>query len=157
MNVYRIVKKKHLDENLKGIGAGITGGRWNKKDTRCIYTAESRALATVEQLANTTRNNYLTTNLVLRTLFVPDDCIFRVPLEKLPVNWRDKPASIPSKAFGTALLESRAWLAYILPSAIIPEECNIIIDPVHPDMKKVIVIDEQEMEIDERLKEWPIQ
>ena len=49
MKVYRIEREKYLETTLLGIGASMTNGyRWNSLNTRLVYTAESRALATLE-------------------------------------------------------------------------------------------------------------
>jgi len=49
MRVYRIEREKYLDTTLKGIGAALTEGyRWNSLNTYLVYTAASRALATLE-------------------------------------------------------------------------------------------------------------
>ena len=47
MTIFRLSKQKYSD-NLSGIGAELSGGRWNNKGTRILYTSDSRALCTAE-------------------------------------------------------------------------------------------------------------
>lgn len=152
MNVFRITRNKHLKEDLTGKGASIFPGRWNLKDVFCIYTAESRALALLEHMANISRENYIRSAFTMRTFFIPDECILKVSLDDLPSNWRERPPPVSTREFGARLIESKESLAYFLPSVIIPQERNILIDPFHPDMKKLRIENDQLIEFDMRLK-----
>lgn len=152
MNIYRIIRNKHLKDDLKGIGASIAPGRWNKKDIPCIYAAESRALALVEHMANVTNEGYTISSFTIRSLYLPDDCIIKINIDKLPQRWRDRPPPVETRDFGTYLLQSKKALAYMLPSTIIPQEFNVIIDPNHSDISKLKILDEHELEFDHRLK-----
>lgn len=152
MNVYRITRNRHLKDDLKGIGASIAPGRWNQKDLFCIYTAESRALALVEHMANVTKESYISSLFTLRTFTLPDECMLKINITDLPKNWREKPPPVSTRVFGTQLLQSKQKLAYVLPSVIIPQEFNIIIDPQHPDLKKLKTINDELLDFDLRLK-----
>ncbi len=121
MEIYRIIRNKHLEHDLKGIGASIAPGRWNKKNIPCIYAAQSRALALVEHMANVTKESYILSTFTLRSFLIPDDWIIKINIDKLPDNWRDKPPPVETRNFGTALLQSKKALAYLLPSIIIPQ------------------------------------
>ena len=152
MNVYRIARNRHLKDDLKGIGASIAPGRWNHKDIFCIYTAESRALTLVEHMANVTKESYISSLFTLRTFFLPDECILKIDITDLPKNWREKPPPVSTREFGATLLQSKQKPAYVLPSVIIPQEFNIIIDPLHPDIKKLKIIGDEPLDFDLRLK-----
>ncbi|GAB3021166.1 RES family NAD+ phosphorylase [Niabella terrae] len=153
MNVFRITQNRHLSEDLRGIGASLYPGRWNKKDIPCIYTAESRALALVEHMANVTKATYIGSSFTLRNIFVPDELIVKISTEMIPANWRDKPPPMATRVFGTELLQSKKGLAYILPSVVIPQEFNIIIDPTHHAIENVLIINDEPLAFDLRLKQ----
>ena len=70
MQVYRLAKAKHI-RDLSGAGARIAGGRWNLKGTAVLYTAESRALATVEYLVHVPIA-IIPRNLRMAAIDVPD-------------------------------------------------------------------------------------
>ncbi len=152
MTVYRITRNKHLKDDLKGIGASIAPGRWNTKGVFCIYTAETRALALVEHMANVTRESYIYSKFTMRTLFIPDESILKIEVGSLAPDWRDKPPPVSTRNFGTALLRNKQKLAYALPSSIIPQELIVVIDPLHPDIKKLKVVNDELLDFDFRLK-----
>ncbi len=152
MTVYRITRNKHLEEDLKGIGASIAPGRWNSKGIFCIYAAETRALALVENMANITRESYIYSKFTMRTLFIPDDCILEIEVSNLSSDWRDKPPPVSTRNFGTQLLQNKQTLAYALPSSIIPQELIVVIDPLHPDIKKLKIVNDELLDFDFRLK-----
>ena len=152
MNVFRITRNKHLKDDLTGKGASLFPGRWNMKDVFCIYTSETRALALLEHMTNISRESYLHSSFTMRIFSMPDDCILRISLSDLPSNWRERPPPVSTREFGTKLIESKKSLAYLLPSVVIPQEFNILIDPLHPDMKKLRIGNDQIIGFDIRLK-----
>lgn len=140
MHVFRIAGNKHLKDDLTGKGASLFPGRWNLKDVFCIYTSETRALALLEHIANVSSEAYLNSSFSLRTFYIPDDCVLKISLGDLPSNWRERPPPVSTREFGTRLIDSKESLAYSLPSVVIPQEFNILIDPLHPDIKKLRIV-----------------
>ncbi|MDR0792068.1 MAG: RES family NAD+ phosphorylase, partial [Chitinophagaceae bacterium] len=133
MEVYRIVKRIYAND-LSGDGSRLFGGRWNVQGVSCIYAATSRSLAILELSVNTSKKN-IPNDLVMLTIVIPDVCIQQIKVGNLPKNWQAHPSSIETKNFGTKLLTSGKHLAYLLPSAVVLEENNIIINPLHVDIK----------------------
>lgn len=150
MLVYRIAKKKHI-RDLSGIGARLYGGRWNRKGIGIVYTSESRALSLVEFLVNVPFS-ILPNKLCIATVEI-DDRIHpgEIPIGDLPKNWRKFPASSELAEIGSKWAVSNESLALRVPSAVVPHEFNILINPSHPDMKHVAIADVEEFEIDKRL------
>jgi RES domain-containing protein len=72
--------------------------------------------------------------LVLVAIEVPDDegLRFRPSLAELPKDWADLPAPASTQEFGRRWIESAEQLVMFLPSAIIPESTNVVINPRHP-------------------------
>lgn len=88
MIVWRICKKRHVDSALSGIGAEITGGRWNEKGHRAVYTSGSIALATLELLVHVSLND-APDDLVLLDFAIPDDVAQeRVKTQDWIFDWR---------------------------------------------------------------------
>ena len=150
MHVYRVSRRKHANA-LDGAGSRINGGRWNNPGTACIYTSQSRALAILEYAVNV-RLDDIPPDLVMITLEVPDNenNIF-IP-RQLPQKWNSQITTQASRDFGTALLKKAEHLIIKIPSVVIPEEYNYIINPRHPNMKKVLIADLSPFSFDARLK-----
>ncbi len=96
MIVYRLAREEY-SKDLSGIGAELTGGRWNYKGTRMIYTADSRALCTAE-IAVHTPVGIIPKDYKLVTIEIPDDVDYKkINAMSLPDNWK----KISSLAYNT--------------------------------------------------------
>ena len=150
MKVYRIAKTHYLAE-LSGSGARIHGGRWNHKGTSMIYTSENRALATVEYLVHVPLS-IVPTHLGLATLLIPDKIIPKeIAISDLPGNWRAYPAPAKLAELGTNWATKNESLLLRVPSAVVEHESNILINPLHADMKRVSIFQIERYTIARRL------
>jgi RES domain-containing protein len=138
VHVYRIAKTPYIHD-LTGMGARLYGGRWNHKGVGIVYTAESRALATVEYLVHVPLS-LIPRDLSMATLHIPDWITSKtIALVNLPANWRDYPAPPVLADLGTEWALSRETLLLRVPSAVVEHEWNILINPLHPDMPHVTI------------------
>ncbi|WP_419730484.1 RES family NAD+ phosphorylase [Lichenicola sp.] len=134
--VYRIATdaKAYLANDMSGAGAKRAGGRWNRQDTAVVYASETRSLACLETLVHLNAGG-LPMNRYLVEVAIPGD-IWDAREERnaasLPVGWDAEPASLTSIEFGTGWLESARTAVLVIPSAIVPEEMNVLINPAHP-------------------------
>jgi|GEM_PF-20658 len=122
-------------DDLSGKGAEITGGRWNAAGAPVTYAAETRALACLETLVHLNAGG-LPLNRYLVEIIIPDAVWRKARVESsttLPVGWDALPASQTSIEYGTAWLRATSSALLVTPSAIVPEEPNILINPRHPD------------------------
>jgi RES domain-containing protein len=150
MLLYRIAKTSYV-RDLTGFGAKLYGGRWNHRGTAVIYTSETRALATIEYLVHVSMQT-IPRDLSMAVLGVPDDSISeRVPAQSLPKNWRDFPAPPELADLGTRWAHSGRSLLLLVPSAVVPEEHNVLLNPLHSDMKHVAFRKMEPYEMDQRL------
>lgn len=150
MLIYRIGKTRHA-RDLSGEGARLNGGRWNHPGTPCIYTAETRALSLLEYTAHVSIDD-IPRALSFTCIEIPDDAIEAVALSKLPGNWASWPHPKESRDFGDGLLLSAGSLVLQLPSAIIPDEFNYVINPLHSRIKEVAILSAKDYAYDIRLK-----
>jgi RES domain-containing protein len=149
MRVYRLSRKKYA-RDLTGDGARMTGGRWNSRGIPAIYTSESRALCALEVAVHLPL--HLTpTDYCLITLEFHGKLVHTVDIDELPEDWRSVPHSDTTQKFGDRLLIRQRRLALRFPSAIVPEEHNVIINPRHRDLSKVSILDVENFPFDERL------
>ena len=150
MKVYRIAKTRYVDD-LSGSGARIYGGRWNHKGTSVIYTSENRALATVEYLVHVPLS-IVPASLGLVTLQIPDEIVPQeIAVSDLPKSWREYPAPTRLAEFGTNWATRNESLLLRVPSVVVDQEFNILINPLHPDMKRVSIFRVESYAFDKRL------
>ena len=149
MLVYRITLPKFAND-LSGEGSRIFGSRWNHKGIYCLYAAESRALALLEFSVNT-RIHDLPGLLSVITYNIPES-IHQLRVTDLPANWDNPIVTDKTRDFGTNLLNESNAVAIQIPSVVIPQEFNFLINPRHPEMKKVTIADISPFSFDVRLK-----
>ncbi|MCB0658820.1 MAG: RES family NAD+ phosphorylase [Saprospiraceae bacterium] len=149
MIVYRIGKKKYAGD-LSGRGAQLAGGRWNRKGIPAIYTSESRALSLLEVAVHVPLG-IVPESFVLITLDVPDPFIEVLDPQLLPANWQAFPPTDETQQLGDQFLTGMKHLALKVPSAIVRQEVNVILNPMHPDIKQVHVMLIEDFPMDPRL------
>src|SRR5688572_26987856 len=96
MLVYRIEREKYLRSTISGIGASMTKGyRWNSLHTKLVYTAESRALATLEVYVHIDLSQDLPMDRHYVEIEIPDDLlILEVKYDDLSPGWDSKPPTM---------------------------------------------------------------
>ncbi|WP_436166221.1 RES family NAD+ phosphorylase [Bosea sp. LjRoot9] len=55
----------------------------------------------------------------------------------LPVGWNAEPAGLESIRYGSAWVAGMGSALLLVPSVIVPEERNALINPLHPDAARV--------------------
>jgi RES domain-containing protein len=150
MLVFRIARKDVV-KDLSGTGAKLYGGRWNHRGTAVVYTSETRALAAVEFLVHVSLSN-APRGLMIATIEIPDRIGPEdVPRGSLPRGWRDYPPPRQVADLGTQWAKSGKSLLLRVPSAVVEQEHNILINPVHSDMRHVRLQRVEKFEFDKRL------
>lgn len=129
MLVYRVGKTKHAND-LSGEGAKINGGRWNHKSVPCLYTSSSRALSLLEYTVNVNVEE-IPRALSITAIEIPDSEILIINEDSLPGNWKHVPAPPSTQDFGSNLLRSQKNAVFRIPSSVIPQEFNYILNPLH--------------------------
>jgi RES domain-containing protein len=150
MVVYRISRSKWAND-LSGEGARLNGGRWNLKGTPCVYASASRALALLEYTVNTDVHD-IPRSLSMVTLETPDDYL-AFEVAELPGDWAESPVPFSTQNFGTMHLRKGRKAVYCLPSVIIPEEYNYLLNPAHPQHKEVRILEVKDFVYDIRIKD----
>lgn len=118
--------------DLTGRGAELTGGRWNRRGVRMVYTSTSRALACLETVVHLGARS-LPLNRYLVEIAVPaDEWAARTVFSSTDnVGWDAEPAGMVSLEWGS-VWASGAWtLLAEVPSVVVPEEANVLINPRH--------------------------
>ncbi len=154
MLVYRIEREKYVDSTLSGIGASTSKGyRWNSLHTKLIYTAESRALATLEVSVHLDLSQDLPLDRYFIEIEIPDNIIIlEVNAEDLPSGWDAKPPTLITQIIGDDFVAQGDAAVLKVPSSIIPQESNYLINPNHPDITRIKVKSTSLMVFDTRFK-----
>ena len=129
----------------------LYGGRWHRKNIPVIYSAENRALATVEFLVHVPLS-IVPNNLSIACLEIPDDIVpEQISMTQLPNNWRDYPAPPELADLGSEWALSRRSLLLRAPSVVVVDEFNILINPKHSDINRVTISHIESYIFDRRL------
>lgn len=154
MKVYRIERAKYLETTLSGVGASLTKGyRWNSLYTQLVYTAESRALATLEVSVHLDLSEDLPTDRCYVEIEIPADVtMLEVSLEDLPLEWDTKPPTRITQTIGDDFAFQNEAAVLKVPSSIVPQEFNYLINPNHPEAKRIKVINRTAMNFDPRFQ-----
>lgn len=148
MIVYRITHSQYKDD-ISGSGAKIKGARWNMAGTGMLYTAESISLSTLELLVHIGFGN-IQDFYHLLSISIPDDAALKeIRMDKLKPNWQEDEDY--TAFMGTSFLKENTGLILKVPSAIIPEEFNYLVNPGHPDFRKVKIKKTRPFIFDKRL------
>lgn len=149
MILYRIVNCNYASD-LSGMGAKLYGGRWNSEGKAMLYTASSRALAILEVLVHL-QPLIVPDNFCLTEIEVPDVKVATVDIDLLPDNWQDVDPPLVLRDFSNAFLKKQEHLLMRVPSSIVPDEYNYLLNPLHPDADKVKLIKRLPFRFDQRL------
>lgn len=150
MFVYRITKKEHIA--LDGLGGLYGPGRWHKKGNLVIYTSEHASLAAWEKIVHVTSFANLPPDLLLVKIEIADQIeIYSAPQNIMVNGWDSFPFARETIEFGTSFLRKKEYLALKVPSVIIPDEYNIILNPLHPGIHDCKIIREMPFKFDKRI------
>lgn len=148
MRVFRISNCNYIDD-LSGKGAAMYGGRWNSKGTYILYTASTASLALLETVVHFT--GLPQQGFCLLELDIPGSKQLVLDEKKLSTGWRSYPSPAGLKKLGDDFIKKGEFLSLKIPSAVFPEEFNFLLNPLHPDFKKIRIIRQKPFTLDQRL------
>lgn len=148
MLLYRLSRSVYAND-LTGTGSRLYGGRWNSIGKSLVYLASSRSLAVLEVLVHLPPA-LLPSDYELITIDVPDD-FEEVRAESLPGRWQQFPHPDKLKSIGDTFIARNKKLMLKVPSAIVDEEHNYLLNPAHPKAAQVKIKNRQPFAFDQRL------
>lgn len=133
--VWRMVRTRHAATAFSGEGASIAGGRWNSKGMRMVYASGHRSLAVLETLVHL--NPFVPLDYVMFSVEFDEALMER--LTPLPKEWRELP--VPRSVQKAGDLWGREGRSAVLevPSVMVPEEKNYLLNPAHSDFQKIVI------------------
>jgi RES domain-containing protein len=148
MEVFRISKLKRV-RDLSGFGASLKGQRWNRRGTSLLYTASYRSLALLEVVVHLPV--FPEEEYAIATLDVPTESITALAINQLPNQWSRylQPGAL---AYLTdEWLTQEKYLAFRVPSAIVEQEYNYLLNPLHPNYNEIKIKHIEAFRFDDRL------
>lgn len=147
---WRLVKERHAPTAFSGEGAARTGGRWNSRGQHVVYASATQSLAVLESLV------HLDTPIVFRyailRLEFPDSLIEKIVFNALPKDWRNEPPPNSTKKMGDFWMKENRSAVLAVPSVLVPEETNYLLNPRHPDFLKIKIGAAAPFSFDPRLR-----
>ena len=148
MIVYRFASEPYKDD-ISGNGAAIFGGRWNSKGNPVVYTSNHISLSVLELLVhNTNLSSFKNPWLIF--ISIPDNV---TPMDiysaELANGWNTNAGY--TRKMGDQFLTERHSVALRVPSSIILQESNVLINPLHRDFKKITIVNSVLFDLDKRL------
>lgn len=135
-SLWRLARRIHAAKRALAVGAQLSGARWNPRGLPVVYTGTSIALIALEYFVHLSGDE--PSDLVLLELQLPDVASRQsVALSELPDQWQDYSAITQER--GREWIESNRSLALQVPSAIVPEESNVLLNPTHRGWRQVDV------------------
>ena len=129
----------------------MVSGRWHPRGVRVVYTSSSLALAVLESVVNAGRDS-LPDDLIRIEIEIPGRLtIERVDFADLPPNWRTYPAPPELAALGELWAREMRTPVLQVPSAVVPEEFNFLLNPAHPSAAEIEVVTARSFAFDPRL------
>lgn len=147
---WRITSTKYAETAFSGEGAKEYGGRFNSPGTPVVYTSESISLATLELLTKAGGRQRLSERVVLPVTFGEEHLITQGG-EDLPDGWDERPYGPSSQQVGDEWVQSEASLILQVPSVVVPEEHNYLINPRHPEFGELEFGEPRPLDPDPRL------
>ncbi len=149
MRLWRIARAKF--QQLDGEGARLNGGRWNSEGRALVYASTSAPLAVLELLVHVDVED-LPDDLVITKIDVPEDVqVTGVSPDELPDGWNSTPDHPACVGLGDEWLAASATLLLRVPSAVMPAETNVLINPEHSDVERVNIVVRHPFSFDPRL------
>jgi RES domain-containing protein len=151
VRVWRLCQAAYSKRALTGEGSIFAPGRWHVQGARVVYAAATLSLAALEMLVRTDRA-VAPPDLMALELEIPDSVdVERLPVAKLPAGWDAYPFRATTQRLGTHWVAVGRTAVLEVPSAVIPRECNYLLNPVHADFARVRVVGRTPFSFDSRL------
>lgn len=148
MLVFRIALTKYANALI----ASGRAARWNDNDVNVIYTSSSRSLCCLENVVHRSKLG-LSANFSVMTIEIPDDVKMQtIDIATLPINWNNFTSMYLTQKLGNKWIQEGKFAVLRVPSSIVPDEFNYLINPLHADFKLINLLKVSSFLFDERIK-----
>ncbi|HSC54670.1 MAG TPA: RES family NAD+ phosphorylase [Phnomibacter sp.] len=148
ITVYRICHQQFIGDT-SGLGAKKYGGRWNPEGVACLYCSERLSLAVLEKLVHAQGKTDLV-NLGTVSFGIPASTpLYTIDVKKMQPDWRNDIGY--TQWMGQQILANSSYAGFIVPSIIIEQEYNIVLNPLSELFGAIEISPVETFEIDKRL------
>jgi len=150
VKIYRLAKTNFIND-LSGEGARLFGGRWNNRGDSLLYFSEHLSLCVLEILTRIDFE-FLVDDYSFIEVEVPTSLIsiLKNP-NRISKNWRSNPPITNTQIYGSTWIKNNKTLGLTVPSAVLPFESNILINPNHKQFSKIKILRKGTLDIDSRV------
>lgn len=150
IRAWRLVKKKYRAEAFSGTHTSQNPGRWNGYGIHMVYACSTPSLAILEVRVHTGPEGEKL-EYVLFSGDIPNALVLAFDEKNLPADWKDYPHPLSTQKIGTDWARSGKSAVLKVPSALAPEEFSLLLNPLHPDFKKIRIGSPRTIRLDSRL------
>lgn len=150
LSARRIADPIRAANAFDGKGTARLGGRWTSVGRVAVYAASSTSLALLEVLARA-RGPLLPTYVVFPLEF-DEALVAELPENGLPEAWWSLPPPPELEMLGNAWLQEGIRPVLRVPSAVVREEPNYVLNPKHPDFRYIRIGEPRPLDVDSRLR-----
>ena len=147
IRVYRIIEPRQASHPFSGAGSDC-GGRWTSPRTQGVYASLTPATAMLEYLVHL--EGETPRELLMATASVPVECV--LAQVELPSEWPERPYRDSVRHVGDEWSRSKRSFALRVPSAVVMDEHNVLLNPEHPDFAKLQLEQLTPVKVDPRLR-----
>ena len=145
LRIYRVIEPRQAVDPFAPTDAG---GRWSPAGIACVYVSLSPATALLEYLAHLLGDTPGT--LLLAVGMVPARLVIS-EINELST-WCELPYRPEVQQVGATWIGTKASLGMRVPSALCHGECNVLLNPAHPDFARLQLVALRPLRIDERIR-----
>jgi RES domain-containing protein len=149
-SAWRIVRAARANSAFTGEGGRVYGGRWNSRGTAVVYVSEHESLAALELFVHTMPLPPTQRYLSFRLQW-DDKLTEYFPIKNLPRHWNAEPPTFQTMQIGDEWVRAGRSVALTVPSVLSTSEMNFLLNPKHPDFKKIKISQPIEYRFDPRL------
>ena len=156
IEAYRISKELNPAKAFSGQGAEDWGGRWNSKGVAVVYTAAHRSLSILEVLVHVkggagSGTGAINSPFYIYSVLFDVALMEKLPIASLPTGWNSEPPTAACQSLGDAWVSAAGSPVLVVPSVIVPEERNYVMNPNHPCFSEIQIGSPVVCSIDPRL------
>jgi RES domain-containing protein len=151
LTVFRLGKRAYRDQLFSGQGGQHASGRWTPRGRPVVYTSASISLAVLEYTVNYRQRGWVPATVLGRATIPASVRIETVSIGELPTNWFAASAPLQLQSLGGEWLERGATAVWKVPSAVVTEEWNYLLNPLHADFRKLRLSPATPFSFDQRL------
>jgi RES domain-containing protein len=151
LTAFRLGKAVYGDQLFSGEGGLYASGRWTPRGRLAVYASASISLAVLEYTVNYRRRGWVPATVLGRAEIPASVRVETVSTDKLPINWFAAAAPPQLQALGGEWLQRGETAVLKVPSAIVTEEWNYLLNPLHTDFRKFRIGKAQPFNFDQRV------